>query len=298
MLFYSSFLRQAVWVAPPEWIEAKMRYLDDQNLERFHTSEFQHELTSQLIGYVKGRKHFIERGELAQRIDRAIHDYCWLPPNESRHSIVECQSYLALHADEVLELFSSTDAHLVQLTRTWLWLSDECLEQSPLGIEQTEFNGYVNATLKLLGAIDQLFPKSVLENYQQLRHSIGAFLVVAGIVAYALTQEYARAYWYATLAIQLVILIAYTRWFRPKYIDPWFEAYIGKLIRKHYHAWWRGLICRFFAATHLDFHLARRAIDFNLQRRTNRFGTSTWLPHLLPEDLGVQIFASAVRFLR
>ena len=318
MAFKIRLLRAALFKAPDDWCIDTLRELEEnsQTLNSALLPEF--EIISGLFSLKQNAAAFVAKGPMSRRIFESMRSYCEAPEDVWQTTIVSNQAILAADPSSLLSEFDCTDAGATDLVLPWIIVSSEVSEPLGLSDESNELpQAYWNATMNLLREIDKTFPYSKI-TWNQRRQSlitIGtaalSFLAVmfpGTIITMWLSSGTvlptlgASAQWGAVvLLISFLLSIAAVVWaFRNpiRRIESFYSKRLSKILEDHYRDKGRAMVSRMLAATHLSFHDLLRLILSCVQHQESFLGVSKVVPQFMRQDVGLWIYATAVRFQR
>ncbi len=307
VVFSCHLLRRAAWLAPEEKSQQLVDYIEEHAQYLGTGLEYDYEFNTRLLAYVKTRDVFAARGPFCKLVDEALRAYCLEPGDVSDRKVIACQTRLAQHPELLFAEFpypaEDYDAHL----SPWIWACDEVLGRLETEAEQPSVNHRHAVTLKLLQQIDATFPASPLKFYNMTRWFLYAFgYTVAAIVPVMVismatvfsSPKFETPIMFATLFAILISVLWFQFKIKPRTLDRWMSTRLQRLVCRHYSDWWRSMIARFHAATHLGYYDVRQASIDLIQNRHGELNVSTWFSQLYSADVAMVVYASAVRFLR
>ncbi len=307
VVFTCHILRRAIWLAPVvtcvrlfDFLEQNHQYLGD-------SMEYDLELNARLFNYIKSRDMFLRKGPLAIKIDQALRKYCLASDDDADIDIVAAQVYIANHPEQLFKEFGLDPEEDMSLMVPWIWIGDEVESRLETQEPPPTMEHVTAATMQMLKQLDSLFPEGPIQLYNlgkfAIQVMIGVVLcIIMPAVLFGIAEQIAPSIkdGVATLSFLfgVVLLVFYLMWVQPRTMTIWMGKLWRSVVRKHYLNWWRSLIGRFFAATHLSYRTVDKAIDFLVENYTNDLNVSTWLPHFYSRDVALLLYSNAVRFLR
>ncbi len=307
VVFSCHLLRRAAWLAPEEATLRLVDYIEEHAQYLGSGLEYDYEFNIRLVAYVKTRDAFAARGPFCKLIDEALRAYCLEPGDASDRKVIGCQTRIAQHPELLFAEFpypgEDNDAQL----SPWVWACDEVLGRLQTEAEQPSVQHRHAVTLKLLKQIDSTFPASPLKVYNMTRWFLYALgytiagmlpITVVSMATVFASSEYELAIATTTLVTSIVLVLLFHYKIRPRYLDTWASKRLQRLVCRHYSDWWRSMIARFHAATHLSYYDVRQASIDLIQHRHGELNVSTWFSQLYSVDVAMVVYASAVKFLR
>ena len=304
IVFYAEFLRAAIWVADPQWLEEKFRAIEGEFSSSMASQEF--ELLDILKEYHQQREQLVGDSPARRQIDQAIRDYFMLEEREGDTAIVECQTRLASDAQSLLDAFPSLDEsdRLSPMMFLWLLINDDVSQR--IGVElryqarsRKEKKRFADRVYSLISDLDetwQLGGRHVLMYYL---FSAGSYLLLI-IAPIVLLWSWLGSMWAITLCIALIVggIVLNKLYLYPKSIRPVFHKYLNRTIERAYRQAWRGRFVQLFDATGATKYDLLPVMHNILETDETFQGTTTWLVPLVASDEGLGYYSMATPYCR
>lgn len=302
--FYVYLLRRAAWKAPLEWLDAKLREIEEnQGFIHFHLEQ-DLELTTQLIDFRRQEFQFVLKGEVSRRIAKSLREFCELDEELSFRTVVATQAFIAANPAQLFEEFKLTPDENIDVLRPWLWVSHGALDR----VDSADVNAIPihpnEATLSVLRELDRTFPSRAvdilnLQRYGALIVFVGLYYLITlpiGILVSEAINIESSFLVYLLIATAVVVYLIY-RYSRR--CEVWLKRrFFRRVVERHYMKYWRHMIARLFAASHFDYHTIRDSIVGVCHSHESHLHVSTWMPHLYPRDIALVVYSMAVKFDR
>jgi hypothetical protein len=311
-------VRAALFKAPDDWCKETLRELEEnsQSMNSSLLPEF--EIVAGLFTLKQRADTFVSKGPMSQRIFDAMRSYCEDSEEVWQKKIVSSQAILAANPLAVLSEFQYTDVEARDLVLPWIIVSSEVREH--LGVVDASSESpqaYGNATISLLQEIDRSFPYSKITSNQRRKSlkTIGtAALSFLGVMlpgtiltmwlSSGISPRTAGAstqFGAVVLLVSFLLSIGAVVWaFRNpiRRIEAVYAQRLSKLLEDHYRDKGRAMVSRMLAATHLSFHDLLQVAFQCIHQQELAFGVSRVVPQYMRQDVGLWIYATAVRFQR
>jgi hypothetical protein len=318
LAFKTRLLRAALFKAPDEWCKETLYELEEnsQSMNSSLLPEF--EIVSGLFTLKQRAEPFVSKGPMSERIFDSMRSYCEDSEEVWQKKIVASQAILAANPSAVLSEFQYTDVEAKDLVLPWIIVSSEVREQLGFFDASTESpQSYGNATISLLQEIDRSFPYSKITSNQRRKSlkTIGtAALSFLGVMLPGTiltmwlssgtnirTAGASMMFGTVVLLVSLLLSIGAVVWaFRNpiRRIETLYAERLSKLLEDHYRDKGRAMVSRMLAATHLSFHDLLQVAFQCIHQQELAFGVSRVVPQYMRQDVGLWIYATAVRFQR
>jgi len=318
LAFKTRLVRAALFRAPDDWCKETLRELEDnsQSMNSSLLPEF--EIVSGLFTLKQRADTFVSKGPMSQRIFDAMRSYCEDSEEVWQKKIVSSQAILAANPSAVLYEFQYTDVETRDLVLPWIIVSSEVREQLGFVDASSESpQAYGNATISLLQEIDRSFPYSKITSNQRRKSlkTIGtAALSFLGVMLPGTiltmwlssgisprTAGPSTQFGAVVLLVSFLLSIGAVVWaFRNpiRRIEAVHAQRLSKLLEDHYRDKGRAMVSRMLAATHLSFHDLLQVAFQCIHQQELAFGVSRVVPQYMRQDVGLWIYATAVRFQR
>ncbi len=318
LAFKTRLLRAALFKAPDDWCKETLYELEENSPSMNSSLVPEFEIVAGLFALKQRAGTFVSKGPMSQHIFDSMRSYCEDSEEVWQKKIVSSQAILAANPSAVLSEFQYTDFDAKDLVLPWIIVSGEVREQLGFVDTSTESpQAYGNATISLLQEIDRSFPYSKITSNQRRKSlkTIGtAALSFLGVMlpgtiltmwlssglsigtAGASTQLGA-----VVLLVSFLLSICAVVWaFRNpiRRIEAFYAQRLSKLLEDHYRDKGRAMVSRMLAATHLSFHDLLQVAIQCIHHQESAFGVSRVVPQYLRQDVGLWIYATAVRFQR
>lgn len=309
IVFFMHILKPVMWVAPREWVDETMLFLDENQPEFSYGGDFEMELLSALREYIEYRDGFLNGNPLRLQMDQAIQNYCRHDDSQCDHAFVECQIRIASSGEEVLKAFPFVpDSDGGSMLVLWEWISVDIADRLP---EQAEHHEEQSLEMRLRSKRVRRFLKSIEARTDA--SSVGRFWNFVGWIMGLLMIGgiYPALFfplWYVppmlfdhpsvettSLVVALVVAIGLGFFLHKKWLpDIWGRMCMRFAIRC-YARIWRREVQQYLRRSRLsvfDFVMAVEAsADFE------KMPASTWLLHMTQRDSSQHLFVSAQRYL-
>ncbi|MCE3015814.1 MAG: hypothetical protein LW870_08085 [Pirellula sp.] len=318
LAFKTRLLRAALFRAPDDWCKETLDELEEnsQSMNSSLLPEF--EIVAGLLTLKQRAERFLSKGPMSQRIFDSMRSYCEDSEEVWQKKIIASQAILAANPSAVLSEFQYTDIEAKDLVLPWIIVSSEVREQLGFVDESSESpQAYGNATISLLQEIDRSFAYSKITSNQRHKSlkTIGtAALSFLGVMlpGTILTMWLSSGINVRTagasmilgtvvLLVSLLLSIGAVVWaFRNpiRRIEALYAQRLSKLLEEHYRDKGRAMVSRMLAATHLSFHDLLQVAFQCIHQQELAFGVSRVVPQYMRQDVGLWIYATAVRFQR
>ncbi|MFN9418473.1 MAG: hypothetical protein ACK578_13450 [Pirellula sp.] len=318
LAFKTRLLRAALFRAPDDWCKETLDELEEnsQSMNSSLLPEF--EIVAGLLTLKQRAERFLSKGPMSERIFDSMRSYCEDSEEVWQKKIIASQAILAANPSAVLSEFQYTDIEAKDLVLPWIIVSSEVREQLGFVDESSESpQAYGNATISLLQEIDRSFAYSKITSNQRHKSlkTIGtAALSFLGVMlpGTILTMWLSSGINVRTagasmilgtvvLLVSLLLSIGAVVWaFRNpiRRIEALYAQRLSKLLEEHYRDKGRAMVSRLLAATHLSFHDLLQVAFQCIHQQELAFGVSRVVPQYMRQDVGLWIYATAVRFQR
>ncbi len=307
VVFTCHLLRRAIWLAPLAACEQLFTFLNENHQYLNNNLEYELELNSRLLSFVRHRETFRSRGKICAMMDDALRAWCMAPQGDGDREIVMTQAYIAQHPEELFREIKLAPEEDMAMFVPWIWISEEVEDRLETQLSPVEFDRILGATFQMMLQIDQHFPATALQIYSLLNRGLPVMiLLVILFVVPPLTAQITE--WFNKDIAELVFMLTFIAslfmaagfWFQlqHKTFAIYSARYLQSTLTKNYRGWWRSLIGRFFAATHYRYREVDKAIDTLVAHQSDKLNVSTWLPHFYSRDIALFVYSTAVRFLR
>lgn len=318
LAFKTRLVRAALFKAPDDWCKETLRELEEnsQSMNSSLLPEF--EIVSGLFTLKQRADTFVSKGPMSQRIFDTMRSYCDDSEEVWQKKVVSSQAILAANPLAVLSEFQYTDVETRDLVLPWIIVSSEVREQLGFVDASSESpQAYGNATISLLQEIDRSFPYSKITSNQRRKSlkTIGtAALSFLGVMlpgtiltmwlSSGISPRTAGAstqFGAVVLLVSFLLSIGAVVWaFRNpiRRIEAVYAQRLSKLLEDHYRDKGRAMVSRMLAATHLSFHDLLQVAFQCIHQQELAFGVSRVVPQYMRQDVGLWIYATAVRFQR
>ena len=318
LAFKTRLVRAALFKAPDDWCKETLRELEEnsQSMNSSLLPEF--EIVAGLFTLKQRADTFVSKGPMSQRIFDAMRSYCEDSEEVWQKKIVSSQAILAANPSAVLYEFQYTDVETRDLVLPWIIVSSEVREQLGFVDASSESpQAYGNATISLLQEIDRSFPYSKITSNQRRKSlkTIGtAALSFLGVMLPGTiltmwlssgisprTAGPSTQFGAVVLLVSFLLSIGAVVWaFRNpiRRIEAVHAQRLSKLLEDHYRDKGRAMVSRMLAATHLSFHDLLQVAFQCIHQQELAFGVSRVVPQYMRQDVGLWIYATAVRFQR
>jgi hypothetical protein len=318
LAFKTRLVRAALFKAPDDWCKESLRELEEnsQSMNSSLLPEF--EIVSGLFTLKQRADTFVSKGPMSQRIFDTMRSYCDDSEEVWQKKVVSSQAILAANPLAVLSEFQYTDVETRDLVLPWIIVSSEVREHLGFVDASSESpQAYGNATISLLQEIDRSFPYSKITSNQRRKSlkTIGtAALSFLGVMlpgtiltmwlSSGISPRTAGAstqFGAVVLLVSFLLSIGAVVWaFRNpiRRIEAVYAQRLSKLLEDHYRDKGRAMVSRMLAATHLSFHDLLQVAFQCIHQQELAFGVSRVVPQYMRQDVGLWIYATAVRFQR
>lgn len=301
--FYTELLKSAIWVADEPWMQQKYKLLEGDfgAAARF---EYDLEVLDILKDYMQQKDKLVGVCPIRNRIHNTIRDYFLLNEQEGDKRIVECQIGLADDAHALLNAFDQEDEELYSpMMILWIIVNEDVAQRNGFNVgvasDKKSRSRFVNRVYKLVADLDrtwQLGGRQVMIYY--LLHYGSYALVILAPIALLLNWLDSFAMYCVCLTLIAVCVILHRMILYPKTIEPAFNRYIEKTVRRSYHQHWRGRFIQLFDATGASMRDLIPVMSNILSRDDTFSGTTTWLAPLVSSDLGLAYYSMAAPYRR
>ena len=304
VVFYAEFLRAAIWVADPQWLEEKFRAIEGVSSHSMASQEF--ELLDILKEYHQQRDQLVGDSPARRQIDQAIRDYFMLEERDGDRAVVECQTSLANDAQSLLDAFPKLDGgqRLAPMMLLWLLINNDVSQR--IGVElryqsksRKEKKRFADRVYSLISDLDetwQLGSRHVLMYYL---FNAGSYLLLI-IAPILLLSNWLGSTWAVTLCIALVVggVVLNKLYLYPKTVEPIFHKYLHRTIERAYRQVWRGRFVQLFDATGATKYDLLPVMEHILVTDETFSGTTNWLVPLVASDEGLGYYSMATPYCR
>ncbi len=318
LAFKTRLVRAALFKAPDDWCKETLRELEEnsQSMNSSLLPEF--EIVAGLFTLKQRADTFVSKGPMSQRIFDSMRSYCEDSEEAWQKKVVSNQAILAANPSAVLYEFQYTDVETRDLVLPWIIVSSEVREQLGFVDASSESpQAYGNATISLLQEIDRSFPYSKITS-NQLRKSLKTIGTAALSFLGVMLPGTILTMWLSSgisprtagpstqfgavvLLVSFLLSIGAVVWaFRNpiRRIEAVYAQRLSKLLEDHYRDKGRAMVSRMLAATHLSFHDLLQVAFQCIHQQELAFGVSRVVPQYMRQDVGLWIYATAVRFQR
>ena len=119
LVFYIHVLKLALWKADDDFLSEIQDTIEDHYHSLDSWAQEEYEAFTELLDYKTRREQFIQLGPCCERIDRAIRDWCLLPETEGDLSVLDCQYFLSMQGQRLLDEFPDYKDDFSHVIRPW-----------------------------------------------------------------------------------------------------------------------------------------------------------------------------------
>lgn len=301
--FYTEFLKSAIWVADEPWLQQKYKLLEGDfgSTARF---EYELEILDILKDYLQQEQRLVGDCPIRKRIHSTLRSYFLLDEQSGDKKIVECQIELAGDAHALLDAFRDEDEEMFSpMMILWIIVNEDVAQRNGFNFgvptDRKSQSRFGNRVYKLVADLDetwQLGSKQVL-TYYLLHFGSYALVILAPIV---LLMSWLDSFPVICLCAALIAVgfILHKMILYPKTIEPIFNRYIEKTVRRSYNVHWRSRFIQLFDATGANMQDLIPVMSKILSQDETFNGTTTWLAPLVSTDLGLAYYSMAAPYRR
>lgn len=310
--FYLHILKAAVWMAPPEWVDEKMLFIDENQPEVFYGGDFELELLGALRDYIQSRDEFLNGNSLRAQMDQAVRDFCLLSDSQSEHSFVECQIRIASSGEEVLKAFPfSLHPSDDSMQILWEWISLDVGGRLPDQVDEVDSYGNHSQAIRkrsqrvrgFLRSIEARTDASGIGRIWNFFAWIMGTLIIGGIypaivlplwlIPSGLIDQPSAGV--VSLLVALVVGIGLGFILQKKWLPEVWGNICLKFAACCYTRIWRREVQQYLRRSKLSVYEFLIAVEASAD--VEKMPASTWLMHLTQRDAAQQLFVSAQRYL-
>lgn len=129
LVFYVHVLKLALWKADDDFIEEIRATVDDHYESLSYWAQEEYDLISSLLDYRSHREEFMLRGASCRRIDQAIRDWSVLPETEGDLSVLDCQYFLSMQGQRLLDEFPDWTDDVSYMLLPWDRIVSDVLDR-------------------------------------------------------------------------------------------------------------------------------------------------------------------------
>ncbi len=297
LVFYIHIGAAAIWKATPGWTQKTFQFLDSHSTEVPAHIEMDLELLYQLRDYLNDYQNSpeINSNPTLQSIHQAISQYFLLGGQRGDQAVISCQTGFAQNASSILQNFGPDTGFNDQQLMIWDYINDEVCQRSDIfpTIDARKLREKIYDLLnhfnrgEVYGAADDV-------RYYGLRW--GPYLV-AGLAPFLFFACLINRLWAYPIALFLAAGAVALVHFLYKPFDR-YEGFMEKRIERKYYSQWRGRFVQLFEETQQSHRNVSDALIDVIRAHAERLGFASWLWRSVPQDVGLHLYASAVRYLR
>ena len=144
LVFNVHVLKLAMWKADDDFLNEMRGTVEDHFHSLAPWAQEECEMVLTLLDYRARRERFVLLGPSCERIDRAIRDWCLLPEPEGDRSVLDCQYFLSLRGQRLLDELPDYTADLSYVLVPWDRIVTDVLERvgEPEPQDQAMLAGY------------------------------------------------------------------------------------------------------------------------------------------------------------
>lgn len=300
LAFYLHLLRISLFRADKTWIQQTFEFLEDSHASLSSMAEYELDRLQNAWSYLQQREMNPPKGELQQKMDKAIEEYFSGPEETREHSVLECQTRIATSIDEVTKSFpfDVDDEKLSSFLQLWFSVSSELLwRPRNLSRDASQTDRRIIWFLSTLQAqTDRSRYGKTWDLVAMLIHSYSAAgifavaVIAASVFMLRLFVEQGMAFG-LSLALGIVAAILGHIYL----IKPYWNRFCRKMAVKCYNGFWRREVLQFLGQSQLSsdefFYRAR-------ELRDSKMDYVTWTLNLIRVDDAMPLYTTAQMFLR
>jgi hypothetical protein len=144
LVFNVHVLKLAMWKADDDFLNEMRGTVEDHFHSLAPWAQEECEMVLTLLDYRARRERFVLLGLSCERIDRAIRDWCVLPEPEGDRSVLDCQYFLSLRGQRLLDELPDYTADVSYVLVPWDRIVTDVLERvgEPEPQDQATLAGY------------------------------------------------------------------------------------------------------------------------------------------------------------
>lgn len=250
MAFFTVVLRRALWIAPPRWIMARKRFLDQHGSEIDQSLDEDCEKLNAIVNYYyQSRPHLKER-PIFPAIDQLIETYCSFDFEEARPKISLLCDEIARSSNALAESFptyaAESEANTLMLVS---WIAYDMAVDSGLtypDVEDYKIRELADATVMDISTTIHLLAKRLR------RMRWGQFVLpFAAICLAPIIVIVGLPFWpWITVGWLFVTITGYFGWLKPHWLAPRVDQRSRQLVLQAYEKHWRPRLFRYVQACH------------------------------------------------
>ena len=296
LVFYVHIFPAAMWKATPDWTRKTFQFLDSHASEIPDQLEMDVELLYQLRSYLDDyqKSDEIKSNQTLQTIHETITRYFLLGGQEGDLEVVRCQTRFAQNASSILQYFGPKTDYNEQQLMIWDFINEEVCQRNDI-VSTMNYRKLCEKIYDLLNHFNrgEVYGTSDDMRYYGLRWGPYAAAALAPFVLFLLTCQL----WAFPIALLLsvgAVALVHIYW---KPLDR-YEAYMEKRMEKKYYSQWRGRFVQLFEETQESHRNVSDALIEVISNHAERLGFASWIWRSVPQDVGLHLYASAVRYMR
>ncbi len=313
VVFYLHMLQQALWKEDSDWIQEKFDFIEEHFGEIPPHSESDFEVLTMTREYLTVRKQFTSNGPECNKLDHLMEEFFCADPVRSDREFLEYQFELSSNYETLLkELPINEERGKQEFFTLWNWMAHNVggrlITHEEREVDYNFWGHRMNGWLSLVLSRNPLFMQwwdvqSMLIGLTKVVTTILSsslvffflFIIVFAIDP-AMKDNPIQALLFVAAAIVTLVFAAryYIKWW-PKYVEEIFwQPYCERMLLKCYRKVWQPACMGFIRQSQLDYFEFRGLIGQMPQQNTS--ANATWINNFIHQDIGMAVFALALKF--
>jgi hypothetical protein len=296
LAFIVATMRRALWVAPPQWISARKKFIDQHGSEIDQELDEEVEQMNSLIDYYQNSRPVMKGRPMFSTFDQLIETYCRYDFEEARPKIAAICDEIARNSNAMAETFPTycEESELNTLMLISRIAYDTATESglSYPSVEDRKIQELADSTvMDISGTIHALAKRLQRMRFVQ-------FVMPFCVLAFApMILIFGMTYWALISIIWFAIATAlYFGLIRPRWLSPKADEKSRRLVLQSYENQWRPRLFRYVQACHAP---ASRSIQ-QLAESGELLGEKRLVEIALSfaeQDAAIQVFSRMQLFL-
>jgi hypothetical protein len=296
LAFYTHLLRKAIWKAPAEWIDVRLRYIEQHGSEIDASLDEEVEFVNLLRNYYQTDRSTLLKKPLGSAIDRMIKAYCCDSSLQGMGEIAGICDELARNGNGVMQTFAVSDD---ESGNRVLFLCSIIAQAVAVDTGLDFGTAGNNKVESQADAVVADFQKSIQDvagrlNWMRYRH-FGVPILVLWLGPLILL--FGWQYWWMLFFIwTLLVILIHFAVICPLYLNRRADEKTRRFLELEYAKQWRPRLYRYVQASHLP---ARQSIT-QLMQSAKDLGQSRLVEIVLSyafEDRSLHLFSQLQLFV-